>query len=170
MQELSAIEMNYSTREIVDVFHGHAYTDDGDTFSRNHVHGLSQSFLFDKGCSTLEELIADFKQWLSGKNYLTIFGHNPQTEMQMLCLNIADIGLPPWSLRKDEAYHEVALKFKKLNIPINRVRCPKEAHAWFHGPCYMKNKTDGELAKARHGYHCSLYDAYELYLCYVMTD
>lgn len=169
MQELSAIEVNYTTREIVDVFHGHAYTDIGDTFSRNHVHGLSQTFLFEKGFSSLQELISSFKYWLSGKNYLTIFGHSPHTEIQALSLNIADIGLPPWSVRKDEAYHEVALKFKKLNIPINRVRCPKEAHTWFHGPC-PKSHADGELAKARHGYHCSLYDAYELYLCYVLTD
>ena len=169
MQELSAIEMNYKTREIVDVFHAHAYTEIGDTFSRNHIHGLSKTFLFEKGFSSFEELVNAFKIWLRSKNHLSIFANGAHNECKSLSLNIADIGLPQWSIRKDEAYHQVASKFKKLSIPINHVQCPKDAHAWFHGP-FRKNDTVGELAKARHGYHCSLYDAYELYLCYVMTD
>ena len=161
--------MNYKSREILDVFHAHAYTDNEDTFARNHIHGLSSLYLYENGYSSFDALLYAFKLWIHEKNYLSIFANGSQKECKALSLNIADIGLPQWNVRNEEAYHQVASKFKKLSIPILHVKCPKEAHSSFHGPC-IKNNTDGELAKARHGYHCSLYDVFELYLCYVMTD
>ena len=161
--------MDYDTREIIDVFHGYAYCRESDTFARRHIHGLNTDFLSRKGYENTESLRQAFKHWTNDKNCILFYGNNPAKEINELKLSVADIGLDQWTFRIDKPYHRVALHFKKHNIPILSKRCCTEAHSSFINtyvrPC---NKTD--LAKERSGYHCSLYDCYEMYLCYVTTD
>ena len=161
--------MDYDTREIIDVFHGYAYCRESDTFARRHIHGLNTDFLSRKGYENTERLRQAFKHWTNDKNCILFYGNNPAKEINELKLSVADIGLDQWTFRVDKPYHHVALHFKKHNIPILSKRCCTEAHSSFINT-YVRPCNKSDLAKERFGYHCSLYDCFEMYLCYVTTD
>lgn len=169
MQELSALEMNFQTREIVDVFHAHAYSPEPDTYARRHIHGLSLDFLRTYGFRKPYQMVDAFKAWLRKKPYLFIYGNDPAREVSELHLVVCDIGLDNWAVRAQKAYHEIAYHFKKHNIPICSMRCTEAAHSNFEYICVRPNNPS-DIAKERHGYHCSLYDCYEMYLCYISTS
>lgn len=168
MQELSAIQMNCETRQIVDVYHGHANVVEieTDSWSRHHIHGLNPLFLYTHGFPSEDSLLQNFRSWLRGKDVLAMYGNNPSQEKFVLNLNILDMCLPQWIDRVDQAYHKVAFAFKKEFVPILDKRCCKEAHNNFTG-YPLSRGTSTEFAKRSHGVHCSLYDTFELYLCYV---
>lgn len=168
IQELSAIEMNALTREIVDVYHAYAKPEDGDVYARRHIHGLSVLYLKTHGFLSEKDLIADFKKWLRGKDVLVMYANDPTKEKSALNLIIRDMNLPVWKERASMFVHQTALAFKKNSVPVLNKTCPKQAHGAFVGFPICKNSAT-ELAKRNHGYHCSLYDAFELYLHYV-TD
>lgn len=168
IQELSAIQMNALTREIVDVYHAHARTIDGDFYARRHIHGLNVLYLNAHGFHSESQLIQDFKKWLRGKDILVMYANDPTKEKTVLNLTIKDMELPPWKQRVSMHAHQTAVAFKKNSVPILNKSCPKDAHSAFVGyPVYRNTAT--ELAKRSHGFHCSLYDVFELYLYYV-TD
>ena len=169
MQELSAIHMNAFTRQIVDVFHGHAFAKQSDWWARLHVHGLNKTFLERNGEYDDIALLQNFKNWLSRKNVLSLYANNPRKESDALDIVIEDIELPPWAERIYQPYHQMALSYKCEFIPILNKRCCFEAHSVFKRyPIRKLNET--EIAKRDHGFHCSLYDAYELYLYYVSKN
>ena len=166
IQELSAIQMNALTRQIVDVYHAHAVPDNPDTWSSHHIHGLNTSFLRSHGFPNETTLIRDFKEWLRSKDVLAVYANNPTKEMLALNIFIKDMDLPRWADRVCQPYHQMALTFKKELVPILDTRCCAQAHsAFIKYP--MKRLNETEIAKRDYGFHCSLYDAYELYLCYV---
>ena len=168
IQELSAIEMNALTRQIVNVYHAYANTEDPDFYSRRHIHGLSSQFLNIHGFPNESALIDDFKKWLRGKDVLAMYANAPSKEQTALNLPIIDMDLPIWKERISMFVHQTAIAFKKNSVPILNKYCPKHAHDSYVGyPVFRNSPTD--LAKRSHGYHCSLYDSYELYLHYV-TD
>ena len=169
IQELSALEMDYDSRELVDAFHGYAQTSESDRFARKHIHGLNPDFLSRKGYSNAYKLITAFKEWLEGKNYAMCWGNAPAKEIQELKMYVADIGLDQWIHRDKKPYHCVAFSFKKHNIPILSKRCCAEAHSSFEN-VYVRPSNKTDAAKERWGHHCSFYDCYEMYLCYVTTD
>ena len=160
--------MRFDTHDIVDVFHGHAKTSERDCWSRHHVHGLSLDYLNEHGFPSEEHLISEFKRWLKNKNYLNCFANAPHKESRALRLNVCDIGMSPWELRQHEPSHLIALRFKEMNIGIFNKKCCQKAHSLYRGVDIRKN-NNSEMARARHGYHCSLYDCYELYLCFIMS-
>lgn len=166
IQEVSAIQMNALTRQIVDVYHAHAMADNPDDWARRHVHGLKKTFLQERGFPNEECVIRDFKRWLRGKDVLVMYANGPAKESMALNLPIKDMNMPPWASRVFQSYHQVALTFKTQFVPILNKRCCAEAHADFKKyPLMRLNPT--EIAKRDFGFHCSLYDAYELYLCYI---
>ena len=170
IQELSALEVCLYDRQVVDVFHAHAYSTDGDDWSRKHIHGLNLSYLKKHGYPSESELISAFKCWLHGKNYLTVFSNAPHKEQEALSLNICDIGLPPWIERHDQPYHVIVKSFKDMNLSLLDKTCPREAHSAYIG--VDKNHQPNSLtqkAKELHGYHCSLYDCWEMYLCFILS-
>lgn len=166
MQELSAIQINALTKQIVDVYHQHANSEVQDFWPRLHIHGLSKVFLKNHALPDEEALIQDFKKWLRGKDVLAMYANNPDKEKQCLGLPIKDMPLPKWSERTNQPYHRMAHSFKNNFIPILDKRCCSAAHASFSN-YKMKRDSESELAKYQFGFHCSLYDAYELYLYYV---
>lgn len=173
MQELAAIEIDKKTNDIVDVFHAYAYTEEDDKFSRNHIHGLDKNFLRQEGFASSSILLSGFELWLDAKSHKTyILCNDASKEKQQLsaCYSAVttDFNLMPWALRKDCASHQVAIRFKELSIPILGTRCHSLAHASFICAPATSN-SDAALAKTKHGYHCALYDAYELYLECLMT-
>ena len=162
--------MRLHDRQIVDAFHGYAYTTQDDAWARKRIHGLSLSFLKERGYSSEAELVTVFKSWLRHKNYLNIFSNGPQKEQKALSLNVFDLPLPPWIERHNQPYHVVAQCFKDINIRLLGKSCCREAHSAFEG--FDRNQADDSLtmlAKERHGYHCSLYDCIELYLCFILS-
>lgn len=165
-QELSALEMDHKTREIVDVFHGHAFTVEPDFFARRHIHGLNPEFLREEGYKSPTELIEAFHSWIRGKRYIFLYGNNPSKEVMELQLFVSDLSLDPWKMRSHKAYHEVAYSFKRHNIPICSKSCSKEAHSEYRS-AYVRPFNLSDAAKERHGHHCSLYDCFELYLFYI---
>lgn len=167
MQELSAIQMNALTRQIVDVYHGHATSSCFcDSWARSHIHGLNTCFLRQCGFPNQGTLIYDFKHWLRGKDVLAMYANNPGKEADVLNLPIKDMGLPPWAERMHQSYHQMARTYKNEFIPILNKRCCAEAHAAFT-KYPLKRLSETEIAKRDYGFHCALYDAYELYLCYI---
>jgi len=167
VQELSAIQMNALTRQIVDVYHGHAASPCScDSWARSHIHGLNSRFLQQHGFPDEATLVCDFKEWLSGKDVLSMYANNPAKEAATLNMPIKDLKLPPWFERIHQPYHELSLTFKNEFIPILNKRCCAQAHSSFT-KYSMKKLNETEIAKRDYGFHCSLYDAYELYLCYV---
>lgn len=166
VQELSAIHMNAFTMQIVDVYHAHAKSYQSDWWSRLHVHGLNRNFLNHHGFPDEESLMQDFKEWLAPKDVMTMYANDPSKENEVLNLNIKDIRIPPWADRIYQPYHQMALTYKNDFIPILDKRCCNEAHSMFKR-YPMKRLSETEIAKRDYGFHCSLYDAYELYLCYV---
>lgn len=167
IQELSAIQMNALTRQIVDVYHAHARCACScDSWARLHIHGLHPQFLQHHGFPDQIDLINDFKNWMRGKDVLAMYANDPAKESAALNLPIKNMNIPRWAERVYQPYHQVALSYKKEFIPILNKRCCAEAHSHFlNYP--MKKLTDTEIAKRDYGFHCSLYDAYELYLCYI---
>ena len=166
VQELSAIHMNAWTKQIVDVYHAHAFSHQSDLWARTHIHGLALSFLNNHGFRDEEALIQNFKRWLVQKDIVSLYANGPGKESEVLNIPISDIGLPPWADRIYQPYHQMALSFKREFIPILDKRCCFEAHAAFTH-YNMKRLNETEIAKSSHGFHCSLYDAYELYLSYI---
>ena len=166
IQELSAIHMNALTKQIVDVYHAHANTYKDDSWSRLHIHGLNLFYLERYGFHNEEALIHNFKDWLRPKDVLNIYANDPKKESQLLNMRVTDLGLPPWAKRVYQPYHQMAVSFKQDFIPILDKRCCLEVHSMYRR-YPMKRLSATELAKRDHGFHCSLYDAYELYLCYV---
>ena len=170
VQELSALAMDNVTFQIISVYHKHADCDsDSDGWARTHVHGLNQSYLRLHGFSNDSELLSDFQKWLDSLNVICIFANNPAKERLFLHNNIIrDSLLPNWVDRASEPYHQVANCFKDLNIPVHGINCNPYAHRDYRSPSMRHLKTKKEEAKALHGHHCSLYDAYELYLYHIM--
>jgi hypothetical protein len=168
IQEMSAIEMSCKTHEIVDVFHGYAHTEEADTFSRQHIHGLNPSFYGRDGFPSEESLIAMFKLWIHQKchNYILV-ANDPKKEAKALGLTIFDFKLVPWAERNHKASHEIALRFKELSVSIRGRSCSQSAHSYFVSAPYSPNALSS-MAKARHGFHCAFYDAVELYYEWLM--
>jgi hypothetical protein len=163
VQELSAIAMNNWTYQIVSVYHQHANCDPNvDQWARKHIHGLNLKYLQDYGFSCESALLIDFKRWLAAFNVIRIFCNNPGKERKVFPnLIIDDILLPPWDSRVNQHYHEVTKRFKDLCVPILSVRCSSYVHNQCFFPPYLNT------AKVLYGYHCSLYDSYQLYLFYL---
>ena len=169
IQELSALEMDFNTREIIDVFHGYAYTTENDSFARKHIHGLNTDFLLQNGYENMSSLITAFKVWLRERKHFMFYANDPGKEMQVLKMYMTDIGLDKWINRIHKPYHHVAFYFKKRNIPILSKHCCAEAHSSYQN-AYVRPFNKSDIAREQSGYHCSLYDCYEMYLCYVTTE
>ena len=158
--------MNFKSKEIVDVFHGHAFTTELDSFSRRHVHGLNPVLLKKTGYENTYKLLKAFHSWRKNKQSVIVYGNNPTKESKELRLYMTDIGLDIWMMRDVKPYHEMALTFKKHSISICGKKCSKAMHSKFEN-AIVRPYNMGDTAKERHGYHCSLYDCYELYLFHV---
>lgn len=161
-QELAAIEVNCDTYEIMDVYHGFAFTEEEDSFARQHIHGLNRSYLKEKGLPNEACLISMFKAWLNRKPCVNIYCNDNQKESKVLNLKTHNYQLLPWAERCDTPSHRIAIRFKELCIPILGQKCVASAHCDFISACYSRN-TKASAAKTRHGYHCALYDVLELY-------
>ena len=168
MMELSAIAMDFKTSEIIDVFHEHAYAKQENDFATLHVHGLVNDYVRKKGHENTAQLIDAFRSWLKGKIVLTIYGNNPAYECRALDMNILDVDLDKWIDRIHRPYHIIANAFKNKFLPISGKRCTGEAHRAFLG-VRIRGGNESDIARHKHGVHCSLYDCYEMYLCYITT-
>ena len=172
VQELSAIIMQWETKNIVSVYHHFAYDvyAPNDNWARKYLHGLNLEYLYNHGFGSTEQLIEHFKLWLSEFNYVHIFGNDPRKERSELNLDIVDIELPGWIDRSKEPYHTIANRFKELSVPISNSNlcCGNVAHSSYSTQPLWKPKNLTAVAKQEHGFHCSLYDCYEMYLFYLL--
>lgn len=173
VQELAAIEVDIKTHAIKDCFHWFAFTDENDCFSRRHIHGLNKQFLKEFGFPSENVLLKSFHKWLDSKPNFFIFCNNSSKEKQLLdkkyASKVRDLHLLPWAQRKDCASHQIALRFKELSIPIDGYCCYDFVHSCFQCAPLSSN-PDTAIAKARHGYHCALYDVVELYYESLMLE
>ena len=122
--------------------------------------------MFKNGLPSETDLINDFKAWIRQKPYVMLFANNPGKERKVLNLNISDMPLLQWSERRWEASHKIALKFKQNMVAIAGKRCSTRAHDAFTCSITSKNYLTA-AAKREHGFHCALYDVFELYLYYL---
>ena len=165
-QELSAIAMNVKSRIIEDIYHGYAQSQQHeDRWSRRHVHGLCPNYLAENGFLNEDFLVSDFLDWLQRKDIVTIFANDPSREIRVLNLPVSNIGLPCWSARTSLTSHQTVLAYKRNRLPIGNTVCPSVAHSAFQYVPSFKNSAT-EIAKQDYGEHCSLYDAFGLYLFY----
>ena len=170
MQEVSAIAMDNESYQILSVYHRHANCDFAvDKWSRRHIHGLNRSYLRTHGFENEGELILDFERWLRSLNVVQMFANDPAKERKLFpSYTIQNVLLPNWQERISQPYHIVAHRFKELAIPILNKQCEGYVHCeYVGGRCYvLANKT--QATKLLHGYHCSLYDCYEMYLYHLL--
>jgi hypothetical protein len=166
LQELAAIEVDRKSNAIIDVFHDFADTasddDDDDNYARRHVHGLNREHLKKAGFPSEGCLISEFKLWLAPKGNIQIFANGVDRERKLLGLKILELKLSPWSERRHDTSHIMARRYKELSIPILKESCSQHAHSSFVSAIISSN-YETNIAKARHGYHCALYDVLELY-------
>ena len=170
VEELAAIRMSVETLQLLDVYHEFAKPKCSDAWARRHVHGLNKNLHeIVNAFETPEALIRDFKDWTRGMNVLTVYANNPMKEQKELDWPIRDIGLPNWEDRDTLPSHEIALGMKKRWLPVLNRRCSAVVHKEFEFfPVYRGRKS--ELAKARWGCHCPLYECFEMMLEYSVTS
>ena len=170
IQELAAVEINLETKMIMDVFHVYAYTAEEDNFARKHIHGLNLEYIKNHESIHCCEsaLILEFKRWLQQKENIMIFCNDAEKERKVLGLEMYDFKLLPWAERTHCVSHQIAIRFKKLSIPVLGQSCSNLAHSCFVSAPACRNVLIEE-AKHCHGYHCALYDVLEMYYELVMT-
>ena len=164
-QELAAIEINRGTNEIVDVFHAFAFTDEDDSFARKHIHGLNEDYLKAEGFPDEASLLTVFRMWMHNKPHASVFSNGAHKESKVLAMEVKELKLLPWAERRHAASHQIAIRFKELCIPILGRKCSPSASFVSAAAC---SNPLSFVAKARHGHHCALYDAIELYYEYLM--
>lgn len=167
VQEFAAIEVNRKTHVIMDVFHNYARTEEQDTYARHRVHGLNKDYLNTYGYASEADLVEAFKSWLSSKPYITLFANGANREAKMLGLPVCEFNLAPWAERDSFASHKIAKYYKDQSLPICGRSCTQQAHSSFLSAIQSPNVLTS-LAKARHGFHCALYDCVELYFQSIM--
>ena len=158
--------MDAKTLQIVDVYHEFHDVWESDTFSRANVHGLNPEVFEDRAFATEQKLVNHFLEWLLPKNYMKVFGHAPGRESKRFNIVIEDLKLPCWADRDGELFHIFANRCKMDEAIFCGRRCIRANHS-----SYCRNmpaRTAGQLARERHGYHCALYDCFELYLFYLL--
>ena len=165
VQELTAIEVSASDFAIIDVFHAHANVPFGrdDNWARRNIHGLNLDFLNNHGFPTEHELQAAFHVWYSKRNSVINFVNNPGKESKFLNIKLSDVQLPIWIERVNTPAHQIALAFKRHETPIGNATCFSSIHNCY-SPDYNNSMDKRTCAKKEWGFHCSLYDAYEVYL------
>ena len=166
IQELAAIEVDRMTLEIKDSYHAFAQSEINDSFSRYYVHGLNANFLRHNGFPCEADLIQNFKSWLDSKPHVALFGQNPHRESKVLNVKINDMTLGSWSKRRYEPWHRMVKRFKDHMVAFAGKRCSHAAHSSFRKPPDCSSFMT-YVAKMEHGFHCALYDAFELYLYYL---
>ena len=160
--------MENATYQIVSVYHKHVECDPNhDFWARKNIHSLNSSCLNRFGLRNECQLLIDFQTWLNSFDVKVIYANDPHKERIFLQQhNIVDIILPMWRERVTKPYHSVAVRFKELNVPILDTKCDSYVHNNFSiNPLYEPNES--KRLKFLHGYHCALYDCYELYLFYL---
>ena len=169
MQELSGVAMCMVNKNVVDVFHNYAYCPwDQDGWSRKHIHGLNPDLLVDSAYANEHLLIDAFLTWLSKFNVFIIYANNPRSESIKLGLTICDIGLPDWAERVKHDYHTIPHFYKMNNEDYDlNISCHDIMHSCYETTPIYSHMTPNQIAKAKHGWHCSLADAFELYLFYL---
>lgn len=169
VEELAAIAVHSESLQIVDVFHEFAKPQAVDDWCRKHCHGLNTKWLQQHAkYENQTQLAQAFRQWLRGRNVLSILANQPAKERLLFGgdIFVHDLCFPMWSLRELRASHLMTFLFKRAFIPVLNKRCCAEAHSSFtHVPIYRN--TTSELAKKRWGLHCALYDCLEAYLFYI---
>lgn len=171
VQEMAAVEINIHTREIIDVFHAYADTDQQDNFSRKHVHGLNKPWFIHQRNTFPSEgcLLATFRLWFARKPFKDLYANAPTKESQSLGIKIKNFNLLPWAERINRPPHKSAIFSKSVAMPILGHSCPPIAHSSFINAVKHKNSL-AYKAKMEHGYHCALYDVLELYNEWLMLS
>ena len=157
-----------SSQRVVEVYHGYAYCAlEQDEWARTHVHGLDPFLLIDIGFPTECELINDFKRWIANYNVCHIYANGARTEARKLGLAVCDICLPPWAERVRHDYHRIPNFYKLHNECFeSRISCHESIHGYHVRSSVTQGMSDTQIAKVQHGWHCSLYEVYELYFFY----
>ena len=165
VQELTAIEVSVSNFEILDVFHAHASAPfrTNDNWSRRNIHGLSIDFINIHGFPSEHELQAAFHVWFSKRNSVLNFANNPAKESKFLNIKLTDVKLPVWVERRNCPAHQIALTFKKHETPIGNAACFSSIHSSYSPTKFNDTMDERTRAQKEWGFHCSLYDAYEIY-------
>lgn len=161
--------MDVNTLEVVSVYHKFAFSH-GDTWCRRNIHGLNLDFLHRFGFANEDELLNDFKLWTHNKNIKMVYENGISLSTLKVFKSCQNLPLSNWTVRIHEDYHKLAYKLKMLESEIHGVNCTAHVHSMFRPYGRIKNNfppKDSVLAKESHGYHCALYDAYELVLFYL---
>ena len=165
-QELCAIAVDINNLSILDIYHKYAFAR-GDTWSRRNIHGLNSSFIYDFGFSNAQILQKDFDKWKKRFNIIKVFENCPNSISNHFCNDIHDLRLPIWSMRYNKPYHIIANRLKESGSPICDTNCSPHIHSSYKPYLNFRScRKPVERLKLQHGFHCALYDTYELYLFY----
>ena len=166
-QEFCAIIADADNLNVLDIYHKFAFAS-GDIWSRRNVHGLNTNFLRNFGFSNASILVNDFRKYISCYKVVKVFENCPNSVSYDFFHYIEDIRLPNWTTRVNERYHIVSNRLKKSNSYIfDLANCNSHIHSSYK-PYLNFNRCRklSERVKLEHGFHCALYDTFELYLFY----
>ena len=166
-QEFTALYADMESKSVIDIFHCHvAYPTDSydcDWWARRYIHGLKTTYLRKNGVKNVEELVENFTVWLSTRPHDGIYAHAPRKEIDLLRMPVSHVALLPWKERRNDPSHELAVDMKLTKKDVCGVHCnahnvntrwrPKNAHSL----------TMSDIAKINFSFHCSLYDAAEIF-------
>lgn len=169
-QELCAIAVDICDLTIIDIYHKFAYAS-GDTWSRRNIHGINTDVTYHFAFRNERKLQNDFENWKSNYNIIKVFENSPNEMTHHFFDNVIDLKLPPWEDRVNQRYHLMANRLKDGNAVIDATICPTKCSSHIHSlykpyKTLRRCKNLSERLKLQHGFHCSLYDAFELYLFY----
>ena len=165
-QEFCAIVVDIVNLAILDVYHKFAYAS-GDVWSRRNIHGLNTDYLHQFGFSNAHLLVNDFRKFVSNYKVVKVFENCPNSMSYDFFHNIEDLRLPEWTIRIEESYHIIANRLKEIEYRICGVNCNSNIHSSYKPYLnFNRCRKMSTRAKLQHGFHCALYDAYELYFYY----
>ena len=164
MQEFCAIIVDIDTFDILKVYHKFAYAS-GDNWSRRNIHGLNTDYLYNFGFSNANLLVNDFRKCISDYRVVKVFENCPNSVSYDIFHYIEDLRLPEWTTRVNQRYHILANRLKDSNCQIYNVKCNSNIHSSYRPYKTLRScRNESERVKLQHGFHCALFDAYELYL------
>ena len=166
IQEFCTIMVDIDNLDVLTIYHKFAYAS-GDIWSRRNIHGLNTDYLYNFGFSNAKLLVNDFRKHISDYKVVNVFENSPNSVSYDIFQYIEDLRLPEWTTRVNQRYHILANRLKESNCQIYNVNCNSHIHSSYKPyKTFRSCRKESERVKLQHGFHCALFDAYELYLYY----
>ena len=167
-QEIAAIAVN--ANRVESVFHIFPRVDDqrglaNDWYARKYIHGLPIS----KGLHGVADWRRKWSEWRSRRSHYPLMANAGAKEAMVFNEQVINHSLQEWVVRATDTRHIFARYAKQRQWAVGGICCAKINHCkYVQSRSPTKTLSLRGQAKAVHGYHCALYDAWEVAMDFVM--